>query len=169
MESRMNRRNFLSKGLSAAGSMMIAGCRGFGAAEHRYQLARESVLRPTSPRLLTKSTRRIDSRLPIAIPFGKSRVTVAAARRVTRAMLHATSRTAQLPKICYILPNMREGCARRFLAAQGPRPGPTTRTFLPGGLNSGTGDAFAAFMRAELLLVCPVSTSLSRRQERRRK
>jgi len=33
MESRMNRRNFLSKGLSAAGTMMIAGCQGFGAAE----------------------------------------------------------------------------------------------------------------------------------------
>lgn len=39
----MNRRDFLIKGF-AAGTMVVAGCRGFGAAEHRYQLAPESVL-----------------------------------------------------------------------------------------------------------------------------
>jgi hypothetical protein len=40
----MNRRDFLAKGLIAAGSVALAGCRGFGVAEHRYQLAPESVL-----------------------------------------------------------------------------------------------------------------------------
>ena len=40
----MNRREFLTKGLLAAGTMVIAGCRGFEAAEHRYQLAPENVL-----------------------------------------------------------------------------------------------------------------------------
>jgi len=44
MESRMNRRNFLSKGLSAAGTMMIAGCQGFGAAEIATDLPPENVL-----------------------------------------------------------------------------------------------------------------------------
>ena len=40
----MNRRDFLTRGLLAAGTMSIAGCRGFEAAEHRYQLAPENVL-----------------------------------------------------------------------------------------------------------------------------
>lgn len=40
----MNRRLFLTRGLVAAGTMAIAGCRGFEAAEHRYKLAPESVL-----------------------------------------------------------------------------------------------------------------------------
>ena len=40
----MNRRDFLSRGLKVAGMMMLAGCRGFEAAEHRYQLAPENVL-----------------------------------------------------------------------------------------------------------------------------
>ena len=40
----MNRRDFLTRGLIAAASMMIAGCQGFGAAEHRYELAPESLL-----------------------------------------------------------------------------------------------------------------------------
>jgi hypothetical protein len=45
----MKRRDFLAKGLAAAGAMMLAGCRGFEAAEHRYKLAPESVL-PTDIR-----------------------------------------------------------------------------------------------------------------------
>jgi hypothetical protein len=45
----MKRRDFLANGLAAAGTMMIAGCRGFEAAEHRYKLAPESVL-PTDIR-----------------------------------------------------------------------------------------------------------------------
>ena len=45
----MNRRDFLTKGLATAGAMMLAGCRGFEAAEHRYKLASESVL-PTDIR-----------------------------------------------------------------------------------------------------------------------
>jgi hypothetical protein len=40
----MNRRDFLARGLLAAGTIAIAGCRVFEAAEHRYQLASESVL-----------------------------------------------------------------------------------------------------------------------------
>lgn len=40
----MNRRDFLIKGLFAAGPLVLAGCRGFGAAEQRYQLAPESLL-----------------------------------------------------------------------------------------------------------------------------
>jgi hypothetical protein len=40
----MKRRDFLAKGLATAGAMMLAGCRGFEAAEHRYKLASESVL-----------------------------------------------------------------------------------------------------------------------------
>jgi hypothetical protein len=40
----MNRRDFLTRGLLAAGTLVFAGCRGFGAAEHRYQLAPENVL-----------------------------------------------------------------------------------------------------------------------------
>jgi Protein of unknown function with PCYCGC motif len=45
----MKRRDFLAKGLAAAGVMMLAGCREFEAAEHRYKLAAESVL-PTDIR-----------------------------------------------------------------------------------------------------------------------
>ena len=45
----MKRRDFLAKGLAAPGAMMLAGCRGFEAAEHRYKLAPESVL-PTDIR-----------------------------------------------------------------------------------------------------------------------
>ena len=40
----MKRREFLLKGLTAAGAMMVAGCGGFEAAEHRYQLAPENIL-----------------------------------------------------------------------------------------------------------------------------
>jgi hypothetical protein len=40
----MNRRNFVTKGLVAAGAMLLAGCRQFAASERRYQLAPESVL-----------------------------------------------------------------------------------------------------------------------------
>jgi hypothetical protein len=40
----MNRRDFLANGLTIAGAMMLAGCRGFEAAEHRYRLAPENVL-----------------------------------------------------------------------------------------------------------------------------
>lgn len=40
----MKRRDFLAKGLAAAGAMMLAGCGGFEAAEHRYQSAPENVL-----------------------------------------------------------------------------------------------------------------------------
>ena len=40
----MNRRDFLTRALLAAGTMPIAGCRGSEAAEHRYQLAPEKVL-----------------------------------------------------------------------------------------------------------------------------
>jgi hypothetical protein len=40
----MNRRDFLNRGLLAAATMAIAGCRTFEAAEHRYQLAPENVL-----------------------------------------------------------------------------------------------------------------------------
>jgi hypothetical protein len=40
----MNRRDFLAKGLAAASAILLAGCRGFEAAEHRYRLAPENVL-----------------------------------------------------------------------------------------------------------------------------
>ena len=40
----MNRRDFLAKGLLLAGTMAIAGCRRFKAAERGYRLAPESVL-----------------------------------------------------------------------------------------------------------------------------
>jgi hypothetical protein len=40
----MNRREFFIGGLLVAGTTLVTGCRGFGAAEHRYQLAPESVL-----------------------------------------------------------------------------------------------------------------------------
>lgn len=40
----MNRRDFLTRGLLAAGTMAIAGCRGFEAADHRYKLAPENIL-----------------------------------------------------------------------------------------------------------------------------
>lgn len=42
----MNRRDFLAKGLLTASTVLITGCRGFAAAEHRYQLAPETVLPP---------------------------------------------------------------------------------------------------------------------------
>jgi Protein of unknown function with PCYCGC motif len=40
----MNRRDFLANGLTIAAVIMLAGCQGFEAAEHRYKLAPESVL-----------------------------------------------------------------------------------------------------------------------------
>jgi len=40
----MNRRDFLTRGLLAAGIIAVAGCRTFEAAEHRYKLAPENVL-----------------------------------------------------------------------------------------------------------------------------
>ncbi len=40
----MNRRDFLTKGLLALGTVSIAGCRGFESVEHRYQLAAENIL-----------------------------------------------------------------------------------------------------------------------------
>ena len=40
----MNRRNFLIRGLLAAGTITTVGCRGFKAAERRYELAPENVL-----------------------------------------------------------------------------------------------------------------------------
>jgi hypothetical protein len=43
-EEHMNRRDFIANGLTIAGAMVLAGCRGFEAAEHRYRLAPENVL-----------------------------------------------------------------------------------------------------------------------------
>jgi|SRR5687767_2939560 hypothetical protein len=40
----MNRRDFLTRGLLALGTISIGGCHGSQAAEHRYQLAPEKVL-----------------------------------------------------------------------------------------------------------------------------
>jgi hypothetical protein len=40
----MKRRNFLANGLTIAAAMMLAGCRSFEAAEHRFKLAPESIL-----------------------------------------------------------------------------------------------------------------------------
>jgi hypothetical protein len=40
----MNRRDFLANGLALAGAMVLTGCRGFNAAEHRYELAPETLL-----------------------------------------------------------------------------------------------------------------------------
>jgi Protein of unknown function with PCYCGC motif len=40
----MKRTHFLARGLLASGNVVLAGCRGFEAAEHRYQLAPENVL-----------------------------------------------------------------------------------------------------------------------------
>ena len=42
----MNRRDFLIRGLLAAGVIGIGGCRAFEAAEHRYKLAPENILPP---------------------------------------------------------------------------------------------------------------------------
>ena len=52
----MKRRDFLAKGLAAAGAMMLAGCREFEAAEHRYKLAPETVL-PTDIRSASAEVR----------------------------------------------------------------------------------------------------------------
>jgi hypothetical protein len=40
----MKRRDFLVKGLAGVAAMMLAGCGGFEAAEHRYKLAPENLL-----------------------------------------------------------------------------------------------------------------------------
>ncbi|MPZ78787.1 MAG: hypothetical protein GEU77_19980 [Deltaproteobacteria bacterium] len=40
----MKRRDFLATGLLAVSAVVLAGCGGSGAAEHRYKLAPESVL-----------------------------------------------------------------------------------------------------------------------------
>lgn len=40
----MNRRDFLTGGLLAAGAIALAGCTKIGAEEHRYKLAPESIL-----------------------------------------------------------------------------------------------------------------------------
>ncbi|TMA94365.1 MAG: hypothetical protein E6J74_15465 [Deltaproteobacteria bacterium] len=40
----MNRRDFLTRGLLAAATVVIAGSRGIEAAEHRYKLAPENIL-----------------------------------------------------------------------------------------------------------------------------
>ena len=40
----MNRRDFLTRGLLAAGTIMIVSCGRFEAAEHRYRLAPEDLL-----------------------------------------------------------------------------------------------------------------------------
>ncbi len=40
----MNRREFMIRGFLAAGTITVAGCRKFEAAEHRYKLAPESIL-----------------------------------------------------------------------------------------------------------------------------
>ena len=40
----MNRRDFLIRGLLAAGAVAASGCRVFEAAEHRYTLASENLL-----------------------------------------------------------------------------------------------------------------------------
>ena len=40
----MNRRDFLTGGLVAVGTIMLLGCRAFGASQHRYQLAPEAIL-----------------------------------------------------------------------------------------------------------------------------
>jgi hypothetical protein len=45
----MNRRDFLANGVTLAGAILLAGCRVFEAAEHRYQLASEHLL-PTDIR-----------------------------------------------------------------------------------------------------------------------
>jgi hypothetical protein len=42
----MNRRDFLTTGLIGTTTILIAGCGGFEAAEHRYQLAPENILPP---------------------------------------------------------------------------------------------------------------------------
>ena len=42
----MNRRDFLTRGLMSAGTIWLAGCTKFDAAEHRYKLAPESTLPP---------------------------------------------------------------------------------------------------------------------------
>ena len=42
----MKRRDFLANGLTIAAAMMLAGCRGFEASEHRYRLAPENILPP---------------------------------------------------------------------------------------------------------------------------
>lgn len=40
----MNRRDFITRGLLAAGVVAVAGCRGIEAVEHRYKLAPENIL-----------------------------------------------------------------------------------------------------------------------------
>jgi hypothetical protein len=40
----MKRRDFLANGLTIAAAMMLGGCRGFEAAEHRFKLAPENIL-----------------------------------------------------------------------------------------------------------------------------
>jgi Protein of unknown function with PCYCGC motif len=42
----MKRREFLTGGLIAAGTMILTGCQKFGAAGRRYELAQENVLPP---------------------------------------------------------------------------------------------------------------------------
>ena len=46
-EYRMNRRDFLANGLTMiAAAMVLTGCQGFDAAEHRYKLAPKNILPP---------------------------------------------------------------------------------------------------------------------------
>ena len=40
----MKRRDFLATGLLAVSTAVLTGCQGFGAAEHRYELAPENTL-----------------------------------------------------------------------------------------------------------------------------
>ena len=42
----MKRRDFLANGLTIAAAMVLTGCRGIKAAEHRYKLAPENILPP---------------------------------------------------------------------------------------------------------------------------
>ena len=89
----MNRRDFLTRGLLGAGTMAIAGCREFEAAEHRYKLASESVL-PTDIRTAPAEVREA-YRFAIANRelFVTSHATAAADMRDTRVTTRAISRT----------------------------------------------------------------------------
>ena len=78
--------------------MMLAGCRAFEAAEHRYKLAPANVFPTDVAKALPKSATLIDSQSTIGKLFVTFPATAAAARMDTPATPHATLKTAQPAK-----------------------------------------------------------------------
>jgi hypothetical protein len=82
----MNRRHFLIKGMIASGAVWVFNGRSFGAVQHRYKLAPESIL----PEGLENAPIEIREAYRFAVAnrdiLRYSRVTVVVERTATRAM-----------------------------------------------------------------------------------